>query len=83
MVQLNPEQAVVIRGDETGAYKNVIGVLKHLHRSRDNQRRFPRPQDEHHARRSQSFWTGDAAFWTASIAIAQSDPEVAPGSSGG
>src|SRR5262249_45441824 len=27
MVQLNPEQAVVIRGDETGAYKNIIGVL--------------------------------------------------------
>jgi biopolymer transport protein ExbD len=27
MVQLNPEQAVVIRGDETGAYKNIVGVL--------------------------------------------------------
>ena len=27
LVQLNPEQAVVIRGDETGAYKNIIGVL--------------------------------------------------------
>lgn len=27
LVQLNPEQAVVIRGDETGAYKNVVGVL--------------------------------------------------------
>ena len=27
LVQLNPEQAVVIRGDEAGAYKNVIGVL--------------------------------------------------------
>src|SRR6266403_301989 len=27
MVQLNPEQAVVIRGDEAGAYKNIIGVL--------------------------------------------------------
>ena len=26
-VQLNAEQAVVIRGDETGAYKNIIGVL--------------------------------------------------------
>ena len=27
LVQLNPDQAVVIRGDETGAYKNIIGVL--------------------------------------------------------
>ena len=27
LVQLNSEQAVVIRGDETGAYKNIIGVL--------------------------------------------------------
>jgi biopolymer transport protein ExbD len=27
LVQLNPEQAVVIRGDEAGAYKNIIGVL--------------------------------------------------------
>lgn len=27
LVQLYPEQAVVIRGDETGAYKNVIAVL--------------------------------------------------------
>ncbi len=27
LVQLDPNQAVVIRGDETGAYKNVVGVL--------------------------------------------------------
>jgi biopolymer transport protein ExbD len=27
LAQLNSEQAVVIRGDETGAYKNIIGVL--------------------------------------------------------
>ncbi|HEV2095259.1 MAG TPA: biopolymer transporter ExbD [Chthoniobacterales bacterium] len=27
LVQLNAEQAVIIRGDETGAYKNVVGVL--------------------------------------------------------
>ena len=27
LVQLNVDQAVVIRGDETGAYKNVVGVL--------------------------------------------------------
>jgi biopolymer transport protein ExbD len=27
LVQLNAEQAVVIRGDETGAYKNVVEVL--------------------------------------------------------
>ena len=27
MVQLNPEQAVVIRGDEAGAYKNIVTVL--------------------------------------------------------
>lgn len=27
LVQLAPDQAVVIRGDETGAYKNVVGVL--------------------------------------------------------
>lgn len=27
LVQLNPEQAVVIRGDETGAYKNIVNVL--------------------------------------------------------
>lgn len=27
LVQLNAEQAVVIRGDETGAYKHVVGVL--------------------------------------------------------
>jgi biopolymer transport protein ExbD len=27
LVQLNSEQAVIIRGDETGAYKNIIGVL--------------------------------------------------------
>ncbi len=27
LVQLYPDQAVVIRGDEAGAYKNVIGVL--------------------------------------------------------
>ena len=27
LVQLYPEQAVVIRGDETGAYKNIVGVL--------------------------------------------------------
>src|SRR3989440_9009581 len=25
--QFKPEQAVVIRGDETGAYKNIIGVV--------------------------------------------------------
>jgi biopolymer transport protein ExbD len=27
LVQLNAEQSVVIRGDEAGAYRNVIGVL--------------------------------------------------------
>src|ERR1700747_2216031 len=27
LVQLYPDQAVVIRGDEAGAYKNVVGVL--------------------------------------------------------
>ncbi|MFN2508182.1 MAG: ExbD/TolR family protein [Chthoniobacterales bacterium] len=27
LVQLDPEQAVVIRGDEAGAYRNVVGVL--------------------------------------------------------
>jgi biopolymer transport protein ExbD len=27
LVQLNSGQAVVIRGDEAGAYKNIIGVL--------------------------------------------------------
>jgi biopolymer transport protein ExbD len=27
LVQLNAEQAVIIRGDESGAYKNIIGVL--------------------------------------------------------
>ena len=27
LVQLNSEQAVVIRGDEAGAYKNIIDVL--------------------------------------------------------
>lgn len=27
LAQLNPEQAVVIRGDEAGAYKNIINVL--------------------------------------------------------
>ena len=27
LVQLNSEQAVVIRGDESGAYKNVVEVL--------------------------------------------------------
>ena len=27
LVQLNSEQAVVIRGDEAGAYRNIIGVL--------------------------------------------------------
>ena len=27
LVQLYPEQAVVIRGDESGAYKHVVGVL--------------------------------------------------------
>ena len=27
MVQLNPEQAVVIRGDEAGVYKNIVEVL--------------------------------------------------------
>lgn len=27
LVGLNPEQAVVIRGDEVGAYKNIISVL--------------------------------------------------------
>lgn len=27
LVQLNSEQAVVIRGDEAGAYKNIINVL--------------------------------------------------------
>jgi biopolymer transport protein ExbD len=27
LVQLNAEQAVVIRGDETGAYRNVVNVL--------------------------------------------------------
>ena len=27
LVGLNPEQAVVIRGDEVGAYKNIVGVL--------------------------------------------------------
>jgi biopolymer transport protein ExbD len=27
LVQLNADQAVVIRGDEAGAYKNVVGVL--------------------------------------------------------
>lgn len=27
LVKLYPDQAVVIRGDETGAYKNIVGVL--------------------------------------------------------
>ena len=27
LVQLNAEQAVVIRGDETGAYRNIVNVL--------------------------------------------------------
>jgi biopolymer transport protein ExbD len=27
LVALNPEQAVVIRGDEAGAYKNIVSVL--------------------------------------------------------
>jgi biopolymer transport protein ExbD len=27
LVQLNAEQAVVIRGDEAGAYKNIVAVL--------------------------------------------------------
>ena len=27
LVQLNPEQAVVIRGDETGAYRNIVNAL--------------------------------------------------------
>jgi biopolymer transport protein ExbD len=27
LVQLNSEQAVIIRGDEAGAYKNIVGVL--------------------------------------------------------
>ena len=27
LLQLNSDQAVVIRGDEAGAYKNIIGVL--------------------------------------------------------
>jgi biopolymer transport protein ExbD len=27
LVQLNSEQAVIIRGDEAGAYKNIISVL--------------------------------------------------------
>jgi biopolymer transport protein ExbD len=27
LAQLNAEQAVVIRGDEAGAYKNIIGIL--------------------------------------------------------
>lgn len=27
LVQLNPEQAVVIRGDEGGAYRNIVNVL--------------------------------------------------------
>src|SRR5712691_11195325 len=27
LVALNSEQAVVIRGDEAGAYKNIVGVL--------------------------------------------------------
>jgi biopolymer transport protein ExbD len=27
LVQLNSEQAVIIRGDESGAYKNIMGVL--------------------------------------------------------
>jgi biopolymer transport protein ExbD len=27
LAQLNPDQAVVIRGDESGSYKNIIGVL--------------------------------------------------------
>ena len=27
LVQLNPDQAVVIRGDEAGAYKNIVNVL--------------------------------------------------------
>ncbi|MEO7168137.1 MAG: biopolymer transporter ExbD [Spartobacteria bacterium] len=27
LVKLNPDQAVVIRGDETGAYKHIVGVL--------------------------------------------------------
>jgi biopolymer transport protein ExbD len=27
LVKLNPDQAVVIRGDEAGAYKNIVSVL--------------------------------------------------------
>ena len=27
LVKLNPDQAVVIRGDEAGAYKNIVNVL--------------------------------------------------------
>jgi biopolymer transport protein ExbD len=27
LVALNPDQAIVIRGDEAGAYKNIVSVL--------------------------------------------------------
>jgi biopolymer transport protein ExbD len=27
LVQLNPDQAVVIRGDQAGEYKNIVNVL--------------------------------------------------------
>jgi biopolymer transport protein ExbD len=27
LVKLNPDQAVVIRGDEAGEYKNIVNVL--------------------------------------------------------
>jgi biopolymer transport protein ExbD len=27
LVQLNADQAVIIRGDEAGAYKNIVSVL--------------------------------------------------------
>ncbi len=40
LVQLNPDQAVVIRGDEAGAYKYIVERAQHLQRSRGHERRL-------------------------------------------
>ena len=40
LVQLNPDQAVVIRGDEAGAYKYIVNVLNICSQAERDQRRL-------------------------------------------
>ena len=66
---MNADQAVVIRGDEAGAYKNIVERAQHLQRSRRHECRL---RD-----RKMRWLAGCAALLLAApLAFAQNEPPV-------